>query len=146
VGWCCWRKCSGLAFIRESSLFFPAPPLPCALRAAAAAAELPSLPRESSRGQNELELTCLRPSNSGYDFGYLLKIVSCAALPPTEAEFFELLRIWFPCIWDIKVRLVSSLALLLSTLPSSSRLDLNGSLERVGASEVDADEKEGNES
>ena len=40
---------------------------------------------------------------SGYDFGYLLKIVSCAALPPTEAEFFELLRIWFPCIWDIKV-------------------------------------------
>jgi hypothetical protein len=41
----------------------------------------------------------------GYDFGYLLKIVSCAALPPTEAEFFELLRIWFPCIWDIKVSL-----------------------------------------
>ena len=40
---------------------------------------------------------------SGYDFGYLLKIVSCAPLPPTEAEFFELLRIWFPCIWDIKV-------------------------------------------
>lgn len=42
---------------------------------------------------------------SGYDFGYLLKIVSCATLPPTETEFFELLRIWFPCIWDIKVRL-----------------------------------------
>ncbi|KAL8280494.1 hypothetical protein RQP46_007142 [Phenoliferia psychrophenolica] len=40
--------------------------------------------------------------HSGYDFGYLLKIVSCAPLPPTEAEFFELLRIWFPCIWDIK--------------------------------------------
>lgn len=40
---------------------------------------------------------------SGYDFGYLLKIVSCAPLPATETEFFELLRIWFPCIWDIKV-------------------------------------------
>ncbi|SCZ92048.1 BZ3500_MvSof-1268-A1-R1_Chr5-3g08302 [Microbotryum saponariae] len=40
--------------------------------------------------------------HSGYDFGYLLKIVSCAPLPPTEAEFFDLLRIWFPCIWDIK--------------------------------------------
>ncbi|GAA5885041.1 hypothetical protein JCM3774_003456 [Rhodotorula dairenensis] len=40
--------------------------------------------------------------HSGYDFGYLLKIVSCAPLPPTETEFFELLRIWFPCIWDIK--------------------------------------------
>lgn len=45
--------------------------------------------------------------NSGYDFGYLLKIVSCAPLPPTETEFFELLRIWFPCIWDIKVSMLS---------------------------------------
>jgi len=40
--------------------------------------------------------------HSGYDFGYLLKIVTCAPLPPTEDEFFDLLRIWFPCIWDIK--------------------------------------------
>merc|ERR1711939_421342 len=40
--------------------------------------------------------------HSGYDFGYLLKLVSCSPLPPTETEFFELLRIWFPCIWDIK--------------------------------------------
>ncbi|KAM0788043.1 CCR4-NOT transcription complex subunit 7 [Microbotryomycetes sp. NB124-2] len=40
--------------------------------------------------------------HSGYDFGYLLKIVSCAPLPPTEAEFFEVLKIWFPCVWDIK--------------------------------------------
>ncbi|KAL8280463.1 hypothetical protein RQP46_007111 [Phenoliferia psychrophenolica] len=40
--------------------------------------------------------------HSGYDFWYLNKIVWCAPLPPTEAEFFELLRIWFPCIWDIK--------------------------------------------
>lgn len=40
--------------------------------------------------------------NSGYDFGYLLKLVSCAPLPATEDEFFELLKIWFPCIYDIK--------------------------------------------
>ncbi|GAA5924975.1 CCR4-NOT core DEDD family RNase subunit POP2 [Sporobolomyces koalae] len=40
--------------------------------------------------------------HSGYDFGYLLKIVSCSPLPPTETEFFDLLRVWFPCIWDIK--------------------------------------------
>lgn len=50
------------------------------------------------------EMWKLMHASRGYDFGYLLKIVSCAALPPTEAEFFELLRIWFPCIWDIKVR------------------------------------------
>jgi CCR4-NOT transcription complex subunit 7/8 len=41
-------------------------------------------------------------SCSGYDFGYLVKVVSCAPLPTTEAEFFQLLRIWFPSIYDIK--------------------------------------------
>lgn len=40
--------------------------------------------------------------HSGYDFGYLLKLVSCAALPASEPEFFELLKIWFPSIYDIK--------------------------------------------
>ncbi len=40
--------------------------------------------------------------HSGYDFGYLLKVLSCAALPSEEAEFFELLKIFFPCIYDIK--------------------------------------------
>ncbi|CAO1634170.1 unnamed protein product [Parajaminaea phylloscopi] len=40
--------------------------------------------------------------HSGYDFGYLIKVVSCAPLPPTEAEFFDLLRLWFPTIYDIK--------------------------------------------
>ena len=39
--------------------------------------------------------------HSGYDFGYLLKLVSCAPLPPNEADFFELLKLWFPCIYDI---------------------------------------------
>lgn len=40
--------------------------------------------------------------HSGYDFGYLLKLVTCEPLPPTEAEFFELLHLWFPCIYDTK--------------------------------------------
>jgi CCR4-NOT transcription complex subunit 7/8 len=40
--------------------------------------------------------------HSGYDFGYLLKILTCLPLPPTEAEFFELLYIYFPNIFDIK--------------------------------------------
>lgn len=31
-----------------------------------------------------------------------MKVVSCAPLPPTEAEFFQLLRLWFPSIYDIK--------------------------------------------
>lgn len=40
--------------------------------------------------------------NSGYDFGYLLKVLTCSVMPADETEFFELLRTYFPCIYDIK--------------------------------------------
>lgn len=40
--------------------------------------------------------------HSSYDYGYLLKVLTCQALPKEENEFFELLRIYFPCIYDIK--------------------------------------------
>lgn len=29
--------------------------------------------------------------HSGYDFGYLLKILTCLPLPPNESDFFEIL-------------------------------------------------------
>ena len=51
--------------------------------------------------QLRLKSIFLRSWGSGYDFGYLLKLVSCAPLPPNEDEFFDLLKIWFPCIYDI---------------------------------------------
>lgn len=40
--------------------------------------------------------------HSGYDYGYLLKVLTCQALPKEEREFFELLRTYFPCVYDIK--------------------------------------------
>lgn len=40
--------------------------------------------------------------HGGYDFGYLLKLLTCTALPAREEEFFELLRLYFPCVYDIK--------------------------------------------
>ncbi|CAK9207915.1 unnamed protein product [Sphagnum troendelagicum] len=40
--------------------------------------------------------------HSGYDFGYLLKLVTCQNLPPSEADFFNLLRTYFPTLYDIK--------------------------------------------
>jgi len=40
--------------------------------------------------------------HSGYDYGYLLKVLTCQALPKEESEFFDLLRTYFPCVYDIK--------------------------------------------
>ncbi len=31
--------------------------------------------------------------HSGYDFGYLLKVLTCQPLPKTEVAFFELLKV-----------------------------------------------------
>jgi hypothetical protein len=39
---------------------------------------------------------------TGYDFGYLLKILTCKPLPAEESDFFDLLRTFFPNIYDIK--------------------------------------------
>ena len=40
--------------------------------------------------------------HSGYDFGYLLKILTNHHLPTEESEFFEMLKIYFPTIYDVK--------------------------------------------
>lgn len=40
--------------------------------------------------------------HSSYDFGYLLKIMICDCLPVEEDEFYELIRIFFPRLYDIK--------------------------------------------
>jgi len=40
--------------------------------------------------------------HSGYDFGYLLKLLTCLPLPAEESEFFEQIKLFFPCIYDIK--------------------------------------------
>ena len=38
-----------------------------------------------------------------YDFGYLLKTLTCTDLPMDEPAFLELLLTYFPCIYDVKV-------------------------------------------
>lgn len=40
--------------------------------------------------------------HGSYDFGYLLKLLTCQALPTSEVQFFELLRDFFPSLYDIK--------------------------------------------
>ncbi|CAN0855084.1 Probable CCR4-associated factor 1 homolog 7 [Linum grandiflorum] len=40
--------------------------------------------------------------HSGYDFGYLLKLLTCRSLPDTQAGFFDLINMYFPMVYDIK--------------------------------------------
>lgn len=40
--------------------------------------------------------------HSGYDFGYLVKIMSCTPLPKEETEFRKKLAVFFPSLYDIK--------------------------------------------
>ncbi|XP_030546961.1 probable CCR4-associated factor 1 homolog 6 [Rhodamnia argentea] len=40
--------------------------------------------------------------HSGYDFGYLLKLLTCQNLPDTQAGFFNLINMYFPTLYDIK--------------------------------------------
>lgn len=40
--------------------------------------------------------------HSGYDFGYLINLLTNQNLPKTEGEFFELLKTYFPKVYDVK--------------------------------------------
>ncbi|KAL3736881.1 hypothetical protein ACJRO7_025765 [Eucalyptus globulus] len=40
--------------------------------------------------------------HSGYDFGYLLKVLTCQTLPDTQVGFFKLIHMYFPTLYDIK--------------------------------------------
>ncbi|GAB4836796.1 CCR4-NOT regulatory complex component [Ancistrocladus abbreviatus] len=40
--------------------------------------------------------------HGGYDFGYLLKLLTCQSLPDSQADFFNLINIYFPMVYDLK--------------------------------------------
>lgn len=40
--------------------------------------------------------------HSGYDFGYLLRVATCLPLPTDENSFFDMMRLYFPHVYDIK--------------------------------------------
>ncbi|TDL17218.1 CAF1-domain-containing protein [Rickenella mellea] len=40
--------------------------------------------------------------HSGYDFGYLVKLLTCVSLPNSEEDFFDVLSMWFPTVYDVK--------------------------------------------
>ena len=45
---------------------------------------------------------CPLHEHSGYDFGYLVRLLTNCKLPDKEKEFFELLSIFFPRLYDVK--------------------------------------------
>jgi CCR4-NOT transcription complex subunit 7/8 len=46
--------------------------------------------------------------HSAYDFGYLIKILTCNLLPEKEEDFYKLLRALFPGFFDIKFLMQNS--------------------------------------
>lgn len=40
--------------------------------------------------------------HSGYDFGYLVKLMICKPLPQSQTDYYELLNAFFPSLYDIK--------------------------------------------
>lgn len=40
--------------------------------------------------------------HSGYDFGYLVKLLTGSSLPDTQKEFFDLVKVFFPVLYDVK--------------------------------------------
>jgi len=66
--------------------------------------------------------------HSIYDFGYLLKILTNTQLPPTEAQFFEILRLYFSSFYDIKLLIDSNQ----SFKGGLQELAMKYNIERVG--------------
>ncbi|ETV95179.1 hypothetical protein H310_11441 [Aphanomyces invadans] len=62
-----------------------------------------------------------------YDFGYLLKILTCAPLPSDEDSFFELFQLYFPSSYDLKY-----LAFDYDKMGGLSRLAEDLQVERIG--------------
>ena len=73
--------------------------------------------------------------HSSYDFGYLLKTLTCSELPMDEAQFLELLMTYFPCIYDVKYMMtaVEGLHGGLSSLAEMLQIDRIGPMHQAGS-------------
>ncbi|CDJ38010.1 CCR4-NOT transcription complex subunit, putative [Eimeria tenella] len=67
-----------------------------------------------------------------YDFGYLLKLLTCEALPESENAFFELVQDFFPSLYDIKFLLRDLPNFNLSQGSSLQKVSEQLNVQRVG--------------
>jgi len=73
--------------------------------------------------------------HSSYDFGYLLKTLTCTDLPMDEAGFLDLLLTYFPCIYDVKYMMtaVEGMHGGLSSLADTLQIDRIGPMHQAGS-------------
>ncbi|KAJ6829088.1 putative CCR4-associated factor 1-like protein 7 [Iris pallida] len=73
--------------------------------------------------------------SSGYDFGYLLKILTCRDLPKSEEGFFALMKTYFRTVYDIKylMRFCNSLHGGLDRLAELLELERIGEAHQAGS-------------
>lgn len=73
--------------------------------------------------------------HSSYDFGYLLKTLTGDELPLDEQTFLECLRIFFPCIYDVKYMMTAAEGLYggLSTLADTLQVERIGPMHQAGS-------------
>lgn len=67
---------------------------------------------------------------SGYDFGYLLKVLTGMLLPTTEEDFFGMIKLFFPNIYDVKYLMKSCKSLHGGLQEVSDQLEVSHSLIR----------------
>lgn len=73
--------------------------------------------------------------HSKYDFGYLLKTLTCIDLPVDEQGFLEQLFTYFPCIYDVKYMMtaVEGLHGGLSSLADTLQIERIGPMHQAGS-------------
>lgn len=73
--------------------------------------------------------------HGAYDFGYLVKLLTNSQLPETEVDFFNLLRDYFPNVYDIKylMRSVESLKGGLNQLAEDLKVSRIGPAHQAGS-------------
>ena len=73
--------------------------------------------------------------HSSYDFGYLLKTLTCRELPLDESDFLSLLHLYFPCLYDVKYMMTSVEGMYggLSSLADTLQVDRIGPMHQAGS-------------